>query len=172
MLSQLSIKNFGLIDQISLDFHDQLNILTGETGAGKSIIIGALRAALGGKMSTSQMRLSDQDCVIEAVFDLNGHEEIIRDLPGDYLDSDDATLVIRRTLTPEGRNKIKVNGQAVNIGQLKEFGRHLIDFHGPHDHQMLLSTDSHIKLLDQICDFGQMLPQYSKVYEQYTARKK
>jgi len=172
MLSQLSITNFGLIDQISIEFHDKLNILTGETGAGKSIVIGALRAVLGGKLSVSQLRLSDQPCTIEAVFDLSCHKELIKEVLHDYLDEDDATLVIRRVMTPEGRSKIKVNGQTVNLGQLKDIGKRLTDFHGPHDHQMLLSSDSHIVLLDQLCDLDEPLAQYREVFAQYALTKK
>ncbi len=172
MLSQLSIENFGLIDRLSIEFHDQLNIFTGETGAGKSIVIGALRAALGGKLNVSQLRLCDQPCTIEAVFDLSILKAQRKDLLNDYLDADDATLVVRRTLTPEGRHKIKVNGQTVNVGQLKEIGRDLIDFHGAHDHQMLLSSDAHIGLLDQLCDLDQLFIQYKEVFTQYAATKK
>jgi len=167
MLSQLTIKNFGLIDQLSIEFHNKLNILTGETGAGKSIVIGALRAALGGKLNVSQLRLSDQPCAIEAVFDLNTLDQQIKDFLSEYLDDDDATLVIRRVLTPEGRHKIKINGQSVNIGELKDIGKRLIDFHGAHDHQMLLSSDTHIRLLDQLCSFEGLLDQYKQVFDRY-----
>ena len=83
MLSHLSIENFGLINKLSIDFHDQLNILTGETGAGKSIVFGALRFALGGKLNVSQLRLSDQPCVIEAVFDLSSHKILTQEILND-----------------------------------------------------------------------------------------
>ena len=169
MISQLSITNFGLIEHISIDFHEKLNILTGETGAGKSIIIGALRSALGGKLNTQHLRRPDQPCTLEAVFELNTLQEIKKDLLHKYLDPEDDTLVIRRVLTPEGRHKIRVNGQTVNIRQLKDIGSRLVDFHGPHDHQMLRSSESHLSLLDQLCDLDELSGRYKSAYRDYTA---
>ena len=141
MLTQLSIQNFGLIDKINLDYHSRLNILTGETGAGKSIIIGALRIALGEKLLSSQMRDSSLPCVIEAVFDLNGTEAIKSGAFDDFFQDGETELIIHRSFTADGRKKVKVNGMNVTVGQLKVLGAQLMDFHGPHDHQMLLCAD-------------------------------
>lgn len=171
MLTQLSIRNFGLIEDLNIEFHERLNVLTGETGAGKSIVIDALRAALGGKLNAAQLRVDDQPCTLEAVFDLGRRPELIKALE-DYVDKSDATLVIRRVLMPEGRHQIKVNGQAVNVGQLKSIGAQLVDFHGAHDHQILHNAESHLKLLDQLCDFGESLKKYEQAYTHYARVKK
>lgn len=172
MLTQLSITNFGLIDKLSVDFYHQLNVLTGETGAGKSIVIGALRSALGEKMDVSQLRLADHPCVIEAVFDLSNTELLQVELLKEFLEQDDSSLIIHRTLSPEGRNKIKINGQTVTLGQLRTLGNYLMDFHGPHDHQMLLSKESHNHLLDQLCEFKTNLDDYKKIYKEYAQIQK
>ncbi len=167
MLSTLTIQNFGLIDRLSLEFDGGLNILTGETGAGKSIVIGALRIALGDRVSSSKLRDAKQPCVVEAAFDLKSRE--LRELKvlEDFLSKEDSSLIIQRTYSPDGRNKIKINGMSVTAGQLREIGDHLIDFHGPHDHQMLLSSDSHKGMLDRLVDFGDLLADYGKTYTEY-----
>ena len=172
MLSSLTIQNFGLIDRLSLEFDGGLNILTGETGAGKSIVIGALRIALGGRVSSSQLRDAKKPCVVEAAFDLKSRELRGLDVFEDFLSNEDPSLIIQRTYSPDGRNKVKINGLSVTIGQLKMIGDHLIDFHGPHDHQMLLSSDSHKGMLDRLVDFGSLLSDYGKVYTEYSQLQK
>ncbi|MCK5012582.1 MAG: DNA repair protein RecN [Candidatus Omnitrophica bacterium] len=172
MLSSLTIQNFGLIDHLSLEFDGGLNILTGETGAGKSIVIGALRIALGERISSSQLRDTEESCVIEAAFDLKNRELRELDVLEDFLSKEDPSLIIQRTYSPDGRNKIKINGLSVTIGQLRGIGDHLIDFHGPHDHQMLLSSDSHKGMLDRLVDFGELLENYGKIYTQYSQMQK
>ena len=172
MLTQLTIQNFGLIDQISLDFDSKLNILTGETGAGKSILIGALRIVLGDRISVSQLRDAKASCVIEASFEIRDPELRGSALLGDFLSSGDPTLIIQRTFSPDGRNKIKINGGAVTVAQLKEIGNHLIDFHGPHDHQMLLSSASHLQMLDRLVNFKDTLVRYKEIFDTYAATRK
>ena len=172
MLSSLTIQNFGLIERLSLEFDGGLNILTGETGAGKSIVIGALRIALGERVSFSQLRDAKKPCVVEAAFDLKSRELRVLDVLEDFLSNEDPFLIIQRTYSPDGRNKVKINGLSVTIGQLKMIGDHLIDFHGPHDHQMLLSSDSHKGMLDRLVDFGSLLSDYGKVYTEYSQLQK
>jgi len=169
MLRQLTIKNFGLIDTLSLEFHDQFNILTGETGAGKSIIIDALRILLGDRISASQLRNPKTACILEAVFELSSPELKSLEIFQDFLSDDDASLIIQRTTTEQARTKIKINGLSVTLGQLKEIGNNLIDFHGPHDHQMLLSNDSHKGMLDRLVNFNKLLPEYQEKYKAYSA---
>ena len=168
MLTQLTIQNFGLIDRLSLEFDPRLNILTGETGAGKSILIDALRIALGDRFNISQLRDPQKPCVIEAVFAVTRPELRSLDILKDFLLEQDTTdLIIQRTCSSDGRQKIKINGLTVTVGQLKDVGNHLIDFHGPHDHQMLLSSDSHRGMLDRLVDFGDLLEEYGIVYHQF-----
>ena len=122
MLFQLSIHNFGLIDKLAVEFCNELNILTGETGAGKSIIIDALRYALGDRFSTSLIRDVALPCTVEAVFDLSKKEFRTHPSFTEYLTQEDPTLIIQRSYLPDGKNKIKLNGFAVTVAQLKEIG--------------------------------------------------
>ena len=167
MLTQLTIQNFGLIDRLAIEFDEHLNILTGETGAGKSILIDALRSALGERIDASSIRDPKGPCFIEAVFHLSGslwHDHL---LFKDYFSDGDASLIIQRSHTADGKSRIKINGFTVTVGQLKAVGDHLIDFHGPHDHQMLLSESNHLGLLDKLADFKGSKKEYAVLYAQY-----
>ncbi|MBF0385391.1 MAG: DNA repair protein RecN [Candidatus Omnitrophica bacterium] len=165
MLSQLNIRNFGLIEDVSLEFGPGLNILTGETGAGKTIIIEALRAVLGDRITLSEIRDTSLPCSIEAVFEIDPNlrkEDIFKD----FISNNDP-LIINRQYSSDGKNKIKINGLNVTLSQLKGLGNYLVDFHGPHDHQQLLSLDSHLLILDRMIDFKGKLPEYAKVFSEY-----
>lgn len=172
MLTQLTIRNFGLIDDLSLDFSKQLTILTGETGAGKSIIIGALRYVLGERLQGSHIRNRNETCTAEAVFTLSTATLEESPLFSEYITDDDPTLIITRQTLPDGRNKIKINGMSITVATLKEIGNHLIDFHGPHDHQMLLAQESHIRIIDRLSKIDPELATYEKYYNEYLATKK
>lgn len=168
MITQLTIQNFGLIDRVSIEFGAGLDVLTGETGAGKSILIGALRYALGERFDTDHMRDPKSPCIVELLIELPAVLIAENELFKEYLDGADRHVIINRTYTPEGKNKIKVNGFALTLSQLKAIGDLLVDFHGPNDHQMLLDPSSHIKILDRLC--GGILPlkkTYSALYEEY-----
>jgi DNA repair protein RecN (Recombination protein N) len=172
MLSQLTIRNFGLIDEISIDFINGLNILTGETGAGKSILIDALRSALGERLDTSSIRNPQNPCVIEAVFDITDKKLRDLEITREFLNEDDHHLIIQRTQSSAGTGKIKINGLSVTVGQLRNLGDHLIDFHGPHDHQMLLSEDQHLVMLDQLVNFKDLKKEYTQIYSAYVQTRK
>ncbi|MFA6321360.1 MAG: DNA repair protein RecN [Candidatus Omnitrophota bacterium] len=168
MITQLTIQNYGLIDKLSLEFGKGLNVLTGETGAGKSILIGALRYALGERFDTGQMRDPKTPCIVELLIELSAELIAENELFKEYLDGADRHIIINRTYTPEGKNKIKINGFAITLSQLKAIGDMLVDFHGPNDHQMLLEPSSHIKILDRLC--GGIVPlkkTYAGLYEEY-----
>jgi DNA repair protein RecN (Recombination protein N) len=168
MVTQLTIQNFGLIDNLSLEFCDKLNILTGETGAGKSIIIDALRYALGDQLNASQIRNPALSCAVEVVFELADKELRENEVFSEYLPDGEKSLIINRTYAPDGKKKIKVNGFSVTLAQLKELGNHLVDFHGPNDHQMLLSADSHLAILDRLTDFGKLKEEYTVGFKKYS----
>jgi DNA repair protein RecN (Recombination protein N) len=173
MLTQLTIKNFGLIYDVSIDLEKGLDVLTGETGAGKSIIIDALKCVLGSRLSTSSIRDEKQPCVVEAVFDLAGTEAAGMERIREYLgDAGDTTLIISRSATADGRNKIKINGSAVTVAQLHELGVLLVDFHGTGDHQMLLGEESHIVILDRLTDFKGYAAAYREAYEKYNKTRR
>lgn len=167
MLSQLVIENFGLIDRLAIEFSRELNILTGSTGAGKSIIIDGLRFALGERLNPSHIRDPRKPCLIEAVFELNAG--IVKDskLFREFLSDDDARLIINRQYLPDGRTRIRVNGLNITVAQLKTLGDHLIDFHGPHDHQLLLTEERHLGILDQLTEFGPARDQFTRQYDDY-----
>ena len=167
MLTQLSIRNFGLIDDISFELNNRLNILTGETGAGKSILIDALRSVLGERVDPSSIRNPQLPCVIEAVFELDKNLRSNETFQ-DFLQEGDSQLIIQRSLACDGKNKIKINGFNVTVAQLKNIGDHLVDFHGPHDHRMLLSEQEHLKMLDKLVDFKSLKRDYTDIYKSYT----
>jgi DNA repair protein RecN (Recombination protein N) len=167
MLSQLTIQNFGLIDRLSIDFADHLNILTGETGAGKSIIIDALRYVLGERLESSLIRDPKQPCLVQGTFELTTKELRNHPLFADYLQGGESQLIIERVYQPDGRSKIKINGLALTLGQLKTIGDHLIDFHGAHDHQMLLQESQHIVLLDKLAKADDIKKEYTGSFDIY-----
>lgn len=172
MISQITIINFGLIDKISFEFCKGLNVFTGETGVGKSILIDALRFCLGNRLNKNQMRDPEQACVVEIELYICSRQ--LKELPifSDYISKEDPTLIIHRSCLPDGRNKIKINGFSLTVSQLKEIGNHLIDFHGPHDHQMLLSQENHIAMLNRLCDMADQKDGYDMKYQKYLKAQK
>ncbi|MBL7072517.1 MAG: DNA repair protein RecN [Candidatus Omnitrophica bacterium] len=172
MISQLTIQNFALIDRIEIEFRGGMNVFTGETGAGKSILIDALHAVLGKRLTSSVLRDNDSPCIIEALFELSSKQLAESAFFSEYTRDDEPILIINRTYFPDGRNKIKINGFSVTISQLRTLGNNLIDFHGPHDHQMLFSEESHIRILDRLCDFKNAQKLYAEKYTSYSALQK
>jgi len=171
MISQLTIQNFGLIDHLTAEFCKELNIFTGETGAGKSILIDALRFCLGERLNSAQIRDSDEPCIVEAVFELTRKQIDESPILLEYLDNESA-LIINRTYLSDGRNKNKINGFNVTVSQLKKIGDHLVDFHGPHDHQMLFAEDSHLNILDKLCRIEEIKAKYTQKYNEYLYLRK
>lgn len=151
MLEYINIKNVALIEESEVAFGKGLNILTGETGAGKSLIIDALGFSLGGRASREIIRHGEEQAVVESVFSIDDKkiEKILDDM--DIEHGEDQTLVIRRILHMNGKSVCKVNGITVTVGQLKELSSCLVDFHGQHEHQSLLNAGKHIELLDKFC---------------------
>src|SRR5579863_2963342 len=122
MLTQLTIRNFGLIDEISIEFINGFNILTGETGAGKSILIDALRSVLGERLDTSSIRNAQNPCLIEAVFEITDKKLRALEAVKDFLNEDDPSIIIQRSHSASGTGKIKINGLSATVGQLKNLG--------------------------------------------------
>ncbi len=149
MLLSLNINNYAIIDNLSIDFDEGLNIITGETGAGKSIIIGALSLVLGEHAKTENIRTGKDKAVIQALFTVEEKNEELKAVLDDLsIDYSDETLILTREISLKGRNICKINSTLVNVSTLKEVGTHLIDIHGQHEHQKLLNQNTHLSFLD------------------------
>ncbi len=153
MLEELTITNFAIIDRLDVRFDPGFNVLTGETGAGKSIIIDAVGAVLGGRVSAEMVRTGAATARVEGVFTLDGDAGPMHDLlrEHDLLDEDDAdaALILRREINATGRSTARVNGRAVPVGVLGRVGDLLVDIHGQSEHLSLFRVDEHVELLDR-----------------------
>ena len=147
MLKSLSVKNFALIEKIELDFKAGLNVLTGETGAGKSILIDALGAALGNRVSSSQIRAGCEEFCVEAVFIPNKNPQL-QTLLNEFDIEDDENLIIKRKVNRAGKNTILVNGSHLNLSSLKKIGAALVDIHAQSENLSLLKPQSIYSLID------------------------
>lgn len=174
MLTELRIENFAIIQQLELDFKPGLITFTGETGAGKSIILDAITAVVGGKTDASMIRAGAERASVEAVFRLSASNKLpIHQLleQEDLLDEPDFVL-LGRELRREGRNIARINGRAVSLNLLREIGAYLIDIHGQSEHLSLLNTRQHIHLLDRYSNSEQALAEYRKAYEDLMALRR
>ncbi|MBM2815158.1 MAG: repair protein RecN [Ignavibacteria bacterium] len=169
MLKSLNIRNFALIDSLEIGFGQGLNIITGETGAGKSIIIDALMVLLGERASVDYVRNGESKAIIEGIFLLPEKHEAFKLLSDNGLDYDGFDILIRREISIKGTSRCFINDTPVQVSLLKQFGDILVDFHGQHDHQSLLRPATHIGILDLTCDFKNFREDYKNVYEQLKA---
>ncbi|HEY0222700.1 MAG TPA: DNA repair protein RecN [Lactovum miscens] len=175
MLQELSIKNFAIIKEVSLSFSNGMTILTGETGAGKSIIIDAMNLLLGERSSISFVRHGEDKAEIEALFNMGENPALTDKLNSLGLDFDSSSeLILRREIFAEGRSVCRINGQLVNLGNLKEISEYLIDIHGQHDNQELMNSKHHIDMLDEFGgkDFIVTKLHYQKVFDEYRKIRK
>jgi DNA repair protein RecN (Recombination protein N) len=150
VLTHLQVNDFTLVSQLSLDFGSGLTVLTGETGAGKSILLDALSLALGDRAEADKVRAGAERAEVTACFDVSRLSHVQRWLKDADLDSDEC--IVRRVVTSEGRSRAYINGQMVTLTQLRALGDRLLDIHSQHEHQSLLQNATHRRLLD---DFGQ-----------------
>jgi DNA repair protein RecN (Recombination protein N) len=166
MLTELHIQNFAIIDKLDLRFDSGLIILTGETGAGKSIILDAVVMLIGGKADTTFVRTDSDAAFVEAVFQLKGPEKeaVHFILNREELMDDPNYVVLMREVRKEGRSVARINGRTVNVGLLKELGALLIDIHGQAEHLSLLDPRAHLGLLDRYAEVGQPLSDYRQTY--------
>lgn len=168
MLTELRIENFAIIEKLELTFGKGLVILTGETGAGKSIILDAVEILIGGRADTSVVRTDAARASVEGTFKLEGSEKAaIHELlkKEDLLD-DENYVVLSREVKPEGRSVARINGRTVNVSMLREVGGYLIDIHGQSEHLSLLDTHAHLGLLDRYADVAPSLDSYRTTYTQ------
>lgn len=166
MLTELHIQNFAIIDKLDLRFGPGLIILTGETGAGKSIILDAVVMLIGGKADTTFVRTDSDAAFVEGVFQLKGPEkEAVHEvLKREELLDDPDYLTLMREVRKEGRSVARVNGRTVNVGLLKELGALLVDIHGQAEHLSLLDPKAHLGLLDRYAEVAKPLTEYRQTY--------
>lgn len=164
MLTFLLIKDYALIKSLEINFGTGLNIITGETGAGKSIIIDAMNLLLGERASVELIRKGADKSIIEGAFDISGNKKVKSLLLANNLELHQ-TLTVRRELYQKGNNRCFVNDSMVPLSLLKEFGNILVDLHGQHEHQSLLRSDTHIDYLDEFCNNEKLLEEYFNQYK-------
>lgn len=148
MLVELRIRNLAVIDDLSLTLGSGLNVLSGETGAGKSIIVGALSLLLGERASADVVRVGATRAVVEGVFDIHARDDVAAILDELGLDAEEGLLILRREVAAEGRNRAWVNGSAATAGMVGRLGALLVDLHGQHQHQALLHREAQRDILD------------------------
>ncbi|MDG6119411.1 DNA repair protein RecN [Lactococcus formosensis] len=168
MLQEISIKNFAIIEEIHLSFESGMTILTGETGAGKSIIIDAMGLLLGGRSSSDFVRTGKDKAEIEGLFFAGENAELDQKLESLGLERS-TELILRRDIFANGRSVCRVNGQMVNLTTLREIGELLVDIHGQHDNQELMNAKHHLRLLDEFGNenFEQIKAEYQVKFEHY-----
>ncbi|TCP69738.1 DNA repair protein RecN [Baia soyae] len=149
MIRQLSIRHFAIIEELHIDFSHGFHALTGETGAGKSILIDALGLVMGGRASADFVRHGKEKAEIEAVFDCELSEQLSALFEEQGLELEEGSLWIRRELLANGKSSCRVNGRLVTLGTLKQIGSHLIEIHGQHEYQKLNQIDMHLEWIDQ-----------------------
>lgn len=170
MLKLLQISNYALIEQIEISFNRGFNVITGETGAGKSILLGALAFALGERADTNVLYDKDKKCVVEAHFELDGN-----DLQPLFEQNDidfDTECIFRRELSPQKKSRAFINDTPVALQTMKEIGSRLVDIHSQHDSLLLTDSDFQLSLLDDIAQNGDTLSSYQAEYTQYNAIKR
>lgn len=173
MLLEISIKNFAIIEEISLNFEKGMTVLTGETGAGKSIIIDAMNMMLGSRATTDVIRHGAPKAEIEGLFTVESNRHLTALFEEQGLEWTDE-LIIRREILQNGRSVSRINGQMVNLSVLKAVGQHLVDIHGQHDQEELMRPQLHITMLDEFGDaaFFKTKAAYRQTFEDYKRLRK
>ncbi|MFL5762898.1 MAG: DNA repair protein RecN [Bacteroidia bacterium] len=170
MLKQLSVQNYALIDKLEVDLSNGLTIITGETGAGKSIILGALGLVAGNRADTQSLQDKQKKCVVEATFDIKGYS-LKRFFKENELDHDNVTT-IRREINPEGKSRAFINDTPVNLNQLKELAEYLIDVHSQHQTLTLNGSVFQLSVVDSFAGNASALEEYTEGYTRYKALQK
>ncbi len=167
MLTSLEIQDYALIQIIKIEFNKGLNIITGETGAGKSILIGALGLLLGGRASTESVRKGAKKSFVEGIFDVGNNSKVKKFLKENNFEEEEEELIVRREISLKGSNRCFINDTPVQLSLVREVGDLLIDLHGQHDHQSLLKVETHLDFLDEFCDIENELKAYANARDDY-----
>ena len=171
MIKEIRIRNFAVIENLEVSFGKGLSVLTGETGAGKSIIIDAINLLLGGRADTDSIRSGETTAFVEAVFEIT--DPVTRDLILEFgVEMDDSELLIKRQVSNTGKNRCLLNNSSVTVSTLGKIGDRLVDLHGQHDHQALLHPEIHIELLDLYGKCNDLRDEFSKIFSNYQTQSK
>lgn len=168
MLKELHIKNIAVIDEVQIEFFEGFNVLTGETGAGKSILIDSINMALGKRVSHDLLRCGCDKAVVNACFEVSG-KKTLEALSDMGVDAEDGLVAINRQLTDDGKSTCRINGVTMPLGVVREVTSLLIDIHGQNDNQSLLNSNSHRGLLDDFGGCGELLEEYKVIYKKMKA---
>lgn len=166
MLTDLSIKNFAIIDSLHISFGSGLNILTGETGAGKSIIIDAVNLVLGGRASADLIRSGADEAAVEALFDISKEPGIRETLANSGIEAGDE-LLLKRTISRSGKNRIFINGSLATLATLAEIACRLINIYGQHESQTLLKVENHLLMLDSYAGLNEVKSEFALLYRAF-----
>lgn len=171
MISKLYIENIAVIERAEIDFNKGFNVLTGETGAGKSILIDSINAVLGQRTSRELIRTGAEKAFVSAQFDdiSKGAVEALSELGVELSQEDGNSLILQREIRADGRGSVKINDRPATISALRSVGRELINIHGQHENQALISTDKHMKYLDVMGGYSEKLNEYGGIYKSYIA---
>jgi len=173
MLLELRIKNFAIIDELNLSFSRGFNILSGETGAGKSIILNAVHLLLGDKATEEWIRSSEEEANVEALFDISGNlevkQKIMEKAPHIQGAGEEGSLFVRRVISRSGRGKVFINGNMATLGALSEVGEELLSIYGQHEHQSLQRVETHIDILDEFGGLFGLREEFRARYEEFVS---
>ncbi len=172
MLVSINLINFAIIDNLALSFEPGLNIITGETGTGKSIIVNSLNTLLGDKINTDLIKSGCEESHLEALFDISDKNDIKTLIDRYGLISMDDELLIKRVISKNGRSKNYINGNIVTLNLLKEVAGNTIDISSQHEHQSLMNEKKHIELLDEYCQLSSLKINYENVFKEYSENRK
>ncbi len=166
MLQSLHIRNFALIDKLDIDFDEGFSVITGETGAGKSILLGAIGMLLGQRADLKMIKAGEQRCIIEAVFNLSNYD-FAPYFKAHDIDYDGAECIVRRELTAAGKSRAFINDTPTSLSELKELGDQLIDIHSQHQNLLLNKQDFQLQVLDALASDSALLSEYKELYERW-----
>src|SRR4030067_2959052 len=173
MLQELRIRNLAIIEALDLIFSKGLNILTGQTGAGKSIILNAVQLLLGDRASEELIRSSEEEASVEATFDISENREVKGRIQekGQRLSGVEErdSLLVRRVVSRSGRGKAFINGNLATLGMLSEIGEELLSIYGQHEHQSLQRVDTHIDILDEFGELMELREKFQNLFQRFTS---
>lgn len=168
MLKELRIRNYAVIDDLGLELGTGLNALTGETGAGKSIIVGALSLLLGERASSEDVRVGEDRAIVEAAFDVEGRPDVLERCREAGIEVEDGWLILRRQVQREGRNRAWVNGSPATAGTIWELGSALVELHGQHEHQRLIRREEQRRILDAFAGARELADEVRRIHGELT----